>query len=99
MPGIFGIIDLNGKIDQKEKIDAMAGSLRHEPWYRNYIYLQREVALGAINSGTINPVRQPVFNEDRSLCIIMHGEIYDYRANLSNLIDKEENDLDKLIWR
>jgi asparagine synthase (glutamine-hydrolysing) len=97
MPGIFGILDLTGKIDSKGKIQAMATSSEREPWFKTYTFVQGKIALGVANLGAINPVPQPVFNKDRSLCIVMHGEIYDYRANLRKLIRKEESDLMNIL--
>ena len=97
MPGIFGIFDLNNKLDLKRKIQAMSDSLVHEPWFKVYTFHQKEISLGSINLGNFNYASQPVFNENKSLGIIMHGEIYDYRENLPHLIYKSENDLVNIL--
>lgn len=97
MPGVFGILDLSGKIDLRTKIQTMANSLKRKPWLETYTFLHNEIGLGAVNSGAINPAPQPVFNNDRSLCLVMHGEIYDYRGNLKNLTIKAENDLRNIL--
>ncbi len=97
MPGIFGIFDLYNKVDLKRKIQAMSDSLKHEPWFKTHTFNQNPIALGAINLGNFNYAPQPVFNEDESLGIVMHGEIYDYRENLPRLINKRENDLVNIL--
>lgn len=97
MPGIFGILDLNDKIDFRHRIQAVADSLKQESWIKTHTFFQKEIALGAANLGAINPTPQPIFNKDRSLGIVMHGEIYEYRGSLKNLIDQKENDLKNIL--
>lgn len=97
MPGIFGIVDLVEKIDLSKKIQTMAHSLTYEPWHKTYTFFKNEIALGSTNLGIINPMLQPFFNQDKSLCMIMHGEIYDYRRKFLDQINKNQNDLEKIL--
>ncbi|MFQ6002276.1 MAG: asparagine synthetase B family protein, partial [Candidatus Zixiibacteriota bacterium] len=89
MPGIAGIIDLEGKCEAGERITKMLSLMRHEPWYRVEHFHQKPAALGRASLGIIHPYPQPVFNEDRSLCLVMSGEIYHYRDDFVQSIIKD----------
>ena len=89
MPGIAGIIDLEGKYELEEKITKMLNRMRHEPWYRVEHFHQKPIAFGRASLGIIDPYPQPVFNPDRSLCLIMCGEVYHYQDNLVQTIKKD----------
>lgn len=78
MPGIAGIVDLEGKYDLKERINRMLSLMKHEPWYKETQFHQEPIALGKASPGIIDPYSQPVFNKDQSLCLAMYGEIYSY---------------------
>ncbi len=97
MPGIFGIVDLSAKIDLSRKIQSMALPPKDMPWHKSHIFFNNGIALGSVNLKTINPVPQPFFNRDRTLCIIMHGEIYDYRIRPLDQIDVNQNDLENIL--
>jgi len=89
LPGIAGIIDLEGKYELEEKITKMLDLMRHEPWYRVEHFHQKLAALGRASLGTIEPYPQPMFNQDRSLCLIMCGEVYHYRDDFVQTIRKD----------
>lgn len=38
----------------------------------------KHLAISRVHHGIINPERQPIYNENRSLMIFMDGEVYDY---------------------
>ncbi|MGB2989820.1 MAG: asparagine synthetase B, partial [Candidatus Zixiibacteriota bacterium] len=78
MPGIAGIVDLKRKLNLKETITGMLHAMKHEPWYRLGHFDRTPVALGRASLGVIDPQDQPVFNRDRSLCMVMYGEVYHY---------------------
>ena len=44
-----------------------------------------------VHHGVLNPEPQPIFNEDRSLCIVMEGEVFDY--------DQERRSLERVGHR
>lgn len=79
MPGIAGIIDLKRKHELKEKITRMLDLMTHESWYKVEHFQEGPAASGRSSLGIIDPHPQPVFNQDRSLCLVMCGEIYHYR--------------------
>lgn len=78
LPGIAGIVDLEAKFDLEEKITSMLSLMKHEPWYKMGQFYRRPMALGKASPGIIDPYPQPVFNRDRSLCLVMYGEVYNY---------------------
>ena len=88
MPGIAGIIDLDGGYEQEEKITKMLSLMKHQPWYRVEHFQQKPTALGRASLGIIDPYPQPVFNQDRSLCLVMCGEIYHYQDDFVQTIIK-----------
>lgn len=46
------------------------------------------LAITRVHHGIINPEPQPVFNEDGSLCIVMSGEVFDYRSSKHRLVQQ-----------
>lgn len=52
--------------------------MKHEPWYKLGHFQQTPVALGRASLGIVDPQDQPVFNRDRSFCMVMCGEVYHY---------------------
>lgn len=83
MAGIMGVVGLK---DPTPLICRMARVMRHHPDQHEDLYLGNEVALGRIGLGDSHP--QPIFNEDRTLCLVMEGEIYDSQKAKSELILK-----------
>ena len=90
MPGLVGIIDLDRKCDIEKQIGKMTNAIKHEEWHTIQIYVNpdKTVALGRVSTGILNPKPQPIFNEDRSLAIIMEGEIFDYEDFKNDHISK-----------
>ena len=78
MPGIAGIVDLRGIFDSERQMGSMLRLMKHEPWYVADSLHQAPIALGRSSPGIIDPLPQPVFNHDRSLCLVMYGEVYSY---------------------
>lgn len=91
MPGIAGIVDLDGKFDLKERITRMLSLMKHEPWYKVAQFHQRPIALGKASPGIIDPYSQSVFNQNKSLCLVMYGEVYNYPDNLIRSLNKNSS--------
>jgi len=87
MPGIICIID-----DERNKslIDNMCSSIKHEPWYKIEKYIFQQFAVARVHLGIVNPEPQPIFNEDKSLCIFMDGEIFGYEKEKQDLESRHE---------
>ncbi len=76
MPGIVGVV--SGDVRDGQLLDRMVASIRHEDWYRTDRYVEPPFSMARVHLGIFNPQPQPVFNEDRSLCLLMEGRIYGY---------------------
>ena len=85
MPGIVGIVDRYDKVDIGSLLDRMCVSIKHEDWYLRDNYIEPPIAIGRVHLGIFNPEPQPIFNEDKKLCIFMNGEIYDYEYQKEKL--------------
>lgn len=83
MPGICGIAQEN--FGQPQLIESMANSIKHEDWHRTDMYVSSFFGMARVHLGIFNPEPQPIFNEDRSLCIFMDGKIYDYEEEKKEL--------------
>lgn len=91
MPGIFCVVDIDRKNNVSELISRIAKAIKHEEWHVVHSYIDRDqtVGLGRVDTGILNPQPQPIFNEDKSLAIIMEGEVFDYQDLKQELIKKE----------
>lgn len=105
MCGIYGILSLYGKLDSKVfGISDRTAILQHRGpddyghFADSSIYLNhRRLSIIDLQSG-----KQPIFNEDRSICVIFNGEIYnfqDLRNELTNLghIFKTKSDTEVIV--
>ncbi len=88
MPGIVGIVDTQSKIDIHSLLKLMCNQVRHQDWYLENQYISPPLAIARVHLGILNSEPQPIFNEDKSLCIMMEGEIYDYQDLKKDLISK-----------
>lgn len=86
MPGLVGIISENST--NENVLNRMIDILKHEDFYCIDKYINPHFGIVRIHLGIFNPRPQPIFNEDKSLCIIMDGEIYDYDEQLDELKNK-----------
>ncbi|NWG13817.1 MAG: hypothetical protein HXY20_09810 [Acidobacteria bacterium] len=88
MPGIFGFLKTRITVDNRELIASMAQALEREGRYRVDLYHTDTLGLGRVSLGLMNPEPQPVWNEDRTLCALMEGELYDTDALRQGLIER-----------
>ncbi len=80
MPGLAGVFNTdNSNGDIGHLLNEMCQVMKHETWYKQDIFIDEMVGIGRISLGILNPETQPIFNEDKTLCIMMDGEIYDYQ--------------------
>jgi len=87
MPGLVGIVTTQTENTEK-LLSKMCHALRHEEWYKTDTYVNKTVGLGRVHLSIFNPEPQPIFNEDKTLCIMMDGEIYDYQDMKEDLVSK-----------
>jgi asparagine synthase (glutamine-hydrolysing) len=89
MCGIAGAIDLVGQREPDPRTLArMAAALRHRGPDEEGLCRQPAVGLAARRLSIVGLAdsQQPIFNEDRSVCVVYNGEIFDYierRADLT----------------
>jgi len=89
MPGITGVYlkrDNNLNLSQLNR--RMVNVLIHEDWYKVDTIVDKKYSLNRVSLGILNPQSQPIFNRDRTLCIMMEGEIYAYEDIKERLIKK-----------
>ena len=89
MCGICGFIG-NDKSFSRELLVSMNKAIHHRGpdedgyYYENGIGLaMKRLSILDLGSGT-----QPIFNEDKSICIVFNGEIYNYKELRKKLISK-----------
>jgi asparagine synthase (glutamine-hydrolysing) len=83
MCGIAGAINLSSEQETfpENKLKKMGDALQHRgPDSENYFhdngisFVHRRLSIIDLNGGN-----QPIFNENKSVCVILNGEIYNYR--------------------
>jgi asparagine synthase (glutamine-hydrolysing) len=90
LPGIAGIVDSKQRLDLKQKIDNMLCSMKHESWYVVDQFHRSPIALGRAALGIIDRSPQPAFNQNKSLCLVMCGEIYDCPGGLATIRKRDD---------
>lgn len=89
MPGLTGILKKqDNQLNIGQLLSKMCQIIRYEDWYKIDTFLDESIGLGRISLGILNPESQPIFNEDKNLCIMMEGEIYGYKDLKEELILK-----------
>ena len=86
MPGLTGIISESAT--DEHLLNRMVDSIKHEEFYQVDKYIDSHFGIVRLHLGIFNPEPQPIFNEDKSLCIFMDGKIYDYEEQLNELKNK-----------
>ncbi|MCP4398084.1 MAG: asparagine synthase (glutamine-hydrolyzing) [bacterium] len=88
MCGIVGIVGASRDFRADERVlDAMCQAIRHRGPDDQGIYANERVGLGMRRLSIIdlNTGHQPICNEDRSVWVVLNGEIYNYRELRSEL--------------
>lgn len=77
MSGIFGIVDTTGS-NQKNLLATMGQVMSHRPWYQVDYYCDETqgIGLGRIGIGIFNKATQPIWNADKTVALVMAGELY-----------------------
>lgn len=80
MCGIAGIVGNDGRV-QAQTIHAMCEAVIHRGPDDEGIFVKDGVGLGMRRLSIIDLAggHQPVFNEDRSVCVVFNGAIYNFR--------------------
>jgi asparagine synthase (glutamine-hydrolysing) len=90
MCGIAGIINFKRLNDEKREkiIQNMISIINHRGPDERGVYLDSIAAMGHVRLSIIDleSGQQPMFNEDRTICIVFNGEIYNYRELRADLV-------------
>lgn len=82
MCGICGIIDINKGVIEEEAVRRMARALAHRGPDDEGIYSSAGVCLGHRRLSIIDlssAAHQPIPNEDKTIWVVLNGEIYNYK--------------------
>jgi asparagine synthase (glutamine-hydrolysing) len=81
MCGIVGQIRTDGRTVDSALIDRMCGALEHRGPDARGTYVKDDVALGIQRLRIIDLTTgdQPIYNEDRSVVVVLNGEIYNFQ--------------------
>lgn len=80
MPGLIGYVGNKDKESTARLLKDMAQGLEPEKRFRVELYSEQGWGIGRVSLGVLNPGPQPVWNEDRSLCLVMEGEFFDQQS-------------------
>jgi len=88
MCGIVGKVSPGDPIDRM-LIDRMCEVIEHRGPDSRGVFLDRSVGLGVQRLAIIDLETgdQPIFNEDRSVVVVLNGEIYNYRELRASLME------------
>jgi asparagine synthase (glutamine-hydrolysing) len=81
MCGIAGIVGRDGESVSVEQVRKMADALVHRGPDDEGILARRNVGMGMRRLSIIDVAggKQPIFNEDGSVCVVFNGEIYNFQ--------------------
>jgi asparagine synthase (glutamine-hydrolysing) len=91
MCGICGIINLNSSDNvDSDTLKKMGNVLHHRGPDDEGYYCKNNIGLGMRRLSIIdlNTGKQPLFNENGSICVIFNGEIYNFKELQDELIEK-----------
>jgi asparagine synthase (glutamine-hydrolysing) len=88
--GIAGQVRTDGRHVDRGTIEAICEALEHRGPDSRGIHLEPEVGLGIQRLRVIDldTGDQPIYNEDRSVAVVLNGEIYNYRE-LRDLLQRK----------
>jgi len=93
MCGICGISEFNGgKPVDYTTIESMCRAIKHRGPNDEGMFVDDHIGLGMTRLKIIDleTGHQPIFNEDKTICIVFNGEIYNYKE-LRNLLSKKNH--------
>jgi len=87
MPGIIGYYSEQPESGKEQWLHHMARALHDEDIFCVDTYQSGLVGIGRVSLGIVNPEKQPIWNETKTRCIVMEGEIYDYQEQKQQLVN------------
>jgi asparagine synthase (glutamine-hydrolysing) len=93
MPGIVGVIYRNPQTRRAEGVDAMVGSMVHEPFYRNGTVTNEPLGVHCgwtCFKGSFADC-MPVWNENKDICLLFSGEHFSNGEETASLRARGHN--------
>jgi asparagine synthetase B (glutamine-hydrolysing) len=89
MPGLVGIVSLNGDKVDVGLMQAMRDAIRHRKEYRvdDYVSANGAVAVSRVHLGIINKEKQPYSARNGLVQIFLHGDIYNDEVAQADPLD------------
>ncbi len=78
MPGLIGYVGDAHAGEPAAYLAAMGRALQDERSHAVETHAEAGFGLGRVSLGLLNPQPQPIWNAERTRCIVMEGEVYDY---------------------
>ncbi|MBW7885227.1 MAG: hypothetical protein H3C34_21875, partial [Caldilineaceae bacterium] len=79
MTHLAGFVGHKGDGRPEQLLADMVAALKEESWLTVDSHVDGDMALGRVSLGVINRTPQPIWNADRTICLMMVGEIYDWQ--------------------
>lgn len=87
MPGLVGFVKSIPPERATSLLGEMARALEPESRFRAELHYESQVGLGRVSLGISDSKAQPIWNEDRSRCLVMEGEFYDSQGLRKALVE------------
>lgn len=78
MTGIVGFVDAEPANPAGQLLSRMLAAVCDHEKYHVDAYCEEGLGLGRVHLGILDQAPQPLWNEDRSLCLVFEGELYGY---------------------
>lgn len=80
MTGLILIVDYEHKLpaENESLLNSMARAITHESWHKVDTFSEPPFYVARVHLGIENAEPQPLFNEDKSICVIMDGAVFGY---------------------
>ena len=90
MPGLVGLLSKDQNIQSEQLLERMIGVIKHRKGYKVDKYIHGFFAGARVHLGIFNREKQPVFNQDKSLCIFMDGKVYNHYYKRKDLEQRNQ---------
>ena len=89
MPGLVGIVSINGDRVNPRLMDAMRDAIQHRDSYQvdRYVNERGTMAIARVHLGIINKDKQPFSARNGQVQVFLHGEIYNDEAVHTNPLE------------
>ena len=86
MPGLVGFSGMSPGGDSNKMLTAMLGALDPACRFQIDRYHNLSTGMGRVTLGIVNAYPQPAWNQDRTVCLFLEGEIFNYQEDAKKLL-------------